>query len=84
MPGQFVFRYSTDTFVICMYRFIIKCVLLSTYYIHIIRNKTTDAFSVQKTCFKQYILMNVLYLYKLLHNFYKITMWVEKLWYMYM
>lgn len=38
----------------------------------------------KKTCFKQYILMNVLYLYKLLHNFYKFTMWVEKLWYMYM
>lgn len=38
----------------------------------------------KKTCFKQYILMNVLYLYKLLHNFYKITMWVEKLWYMYL
>lgn len=82
MPGQFVFRYLTDTFVICMYRFI-KCVLLSTHYIHIIKNKTTDAFSVQETYFKQ-ILMNVLYMYKLLHNFYKITLWVEKLWYMYM
>lgn len=58
-----------------MYRFI-KCVLLSTHYIHIIKNKTTDAFSVQETYFKQYILMNVLYmyLYKLLHNFYKIIM----------
>lgn len=80
MPGQFVFRYSTDTFVICMYRFI-KCVLLSTYYIHIIKNKTTDAFSVQETYFKQYILIDVLYMYELLHNFYKITMWVEKLCY---
>lgn len=58
MPGQFVFRYLTDIFVICMYRFII-CVLLCTYYILIIKNKTTDAFSVQKTCFKQYIFMDI-------------------------
>lgn len=63
-----------------MYHFI-KCFLLSTYLIHIIKNKTTDAFSVQETYLKQYILMYVLYMYKLLQNFYKIIMWAEKLCY---
>lgn len=52
-------------------------VLLCTY-ILITKNKTTDAFSVQKTCFKQYILIDILYMYKLLHNFYKIILWVKK------
>lgn len=61
-------------------------VLLNVFYlvpiISILLKTKLQMLSVfKKTCFKQYILMNVLYLYKLLHNFYKITMWVEKLCY---
>lgn len=72
MPGQFVFRYLTDMFVSFACTFLLN-VLLSTY-ILITKNKTTDAFSVQKTCFKQYILIDILYMYKLLHNFYEIIL----------
>lgn len=61
-------------------------VLLNVFYlvpiISILLKTKLQMLSVfKKTYFKQYILIDVLYMYKLLHNFYKITVWVEKLCY---